>query len=141
MSERKLTPLEQRFLEEYPKDFCASHAARRAGYAGNNPSQRGYQLYSKLHSEIEALKRDSIRTIKIEREELLEELKRLALSPNHRDLAKIKALEMLTKYLGIIDGQGADRRNPENANKRLSELVRGYRDRLRNEGSGNTGEM
>ncbi len=40
----KLTPMQQRFVEEYPVDLNATHAARRAGYSKKSASRLGCRL-------------------------------------------------------------------------------------------------
>lgn len=49
MSERKLTPKQERFVEEYLIDLNASAAARRAGYSEKTASDIGRQLIGKTH--------------------------------------------------------------------------------------------
>ena len=47
MSERKLTPKQERFVEEYLVDLNASAAARRAGYSEKTAGAIGQQLIAK----------------------------------------------------------------------------------------------
>ena len=47
MSERKLTPKQERFVEEYLIDLNASAAARRAGYSEKTAGAIGQQLIAK----------------------------------------------------------------------------------------------
>lgn len=47
MSERKLTPKQERFVEEYLIDLNAAAAAIRAGYSDKTAEQIGYQLLQK----------------------------------------------------------------------------------------------
>lgn len=49
MSERKLTPKQERFVEEYLIDLNASAAARRAGYSEKSARDIGQQLIAKTH--------------------------------------------------------------------------------------------
>jgi phage terminase small subunit len=44
MSEKKLSPKEQRFVDEYLVDLNAAHAAQRAGYSERTARQIGYEL-------------------------------------------------------------------------------------------------
>lgn len=47
--EHELTPLQQRFVEEYPKDCKKGPAARRAGCEPSNARQQGYEWYLNPH--------------------------------------------------------------------------------------------
>lgn len=47
MTERKLTPKQERFVEEYLIDLNATQAATRAGYSAKTAEQQGYQLLQK----------------------------------------------------------------------------------------------
>lgn len=54
--EVKLTVKEQRFVEEYVKDFNATQAAIRAGYSKNTARQIGYENLTKPHIKAEIQK-------------------------------------------------------------------------------------
>lgn len=45
----KLTPKQQLFVAEYPKDFNATQAAIRAGYSEKTAKEQGYRLLTNVH--------------------------------------------------------------------------------------------
>lgn len=47
--EKKLTPKQEAFCQEYIKDFNATQAAVRAGYSERTAKECGYELLTKLH--------------------------------------------------------------------------------------------
>ena len=53
----KLTPKQQRFVEEYMIDLNATQAAIRAGYSSRRAKEIGYENLTKPHLEIELEKR------------------------------------------------------------------------------------
>lgn len=55
--EVKLTIKEERFIEEYLKDFNATQSAIRAGYSKNTSRQIGYENLTKLYIKSEIQKR------------------------------------------------------------------------------------
>lgn len=84
---RKLTPKQQRFVEEYLIDLNATRAAIRAGYSEKRASEIGYQLLQKTTVQIaidSAQQRRSERT-EITQDMVLQELARIGFS----DIRKI----------------------------------------------------
>lgn len=72
MSEnKKLTPKQERFVEEYLVDLNATAAARRAGYSEKNADSIGAQLLSKTHIADAICRRKEARG---ERTEITQEL-------------------------------------------------------------------
>lgn len=55
--ERKLTPKQQRFVEEYIVDLNATQAAIRAGYSEKTARSKGQQLLTKVDIQAEIRKR------------------------------------------------------------------------------------
>lgn len=76
-----LRPKQQRFVDEYLKDLNATQAAIRAGYSKKSAMQIGEQNLRKL--EIKAAIDEAIRErserVKVTQDEVLRELKRIAL--------------------------------------------------------------
>lgn len=71
-----LTPLQQRFCEEYIKDLNATQAAERAGSKAKKSDQAGYEFLRnpEVQAEIERLKRERSRETKIDANWLLTRL-------------------------------------------------------------------
>lgn len=68
MSEKKLTPKQQRFVEEYLIDLNATQAAIRAGYSERTANEIGAENLSKpsIKSRIEAARSERSRETKID---------------------------------------------------------------------------
>ncbi len=72
----KLTPKQERFVQEYLKDLCATKAARRAGYSARTADRIGPQLLAKTWvaaAVAEAQRARSART-RVEADRVLAEL-------------------------------------------------------------------
>ncbi|MFP3799451.1 terminase small subunit [Paraburkholderia sp. SIMBA_027] len=76
MSERELTPREQRFCEEYLVDLSKANAAHRAGYSKNGARQTGYNLMQRpaVCAEINRLMDERAARIKVTADEVLDEI-------------------------------------------------------------------
>ncbi len=73
---RKLTPRQERFVQEYLKDLCATKAARRAGYSAKTADRIGPELLAKTcvaEAVAEAQRARSART-RVEADRVLAEL-------------------------------------------------------------------
>lgn len=57
---KKLTDKQKRFVEEYPKDCCATKAAIRAGYSPKTANEQACELLAKPHIRDEVDKRLAI---------------------------------------------------------------------------------
>lgn len=70
----KLTPKQLRFIEEYPKDFNATQAAIRAGYAQSGARQEGFRLLTNadVQAAIQAVQRKDAVAAGLDRQRLLE---------------------------------------------------------------------
>ena len=109
LPENKLTSKQERFVEEYLVDFNATKAAIRAGYSKNGAGIQGFYLLRNIkimkrlaHKKAELAKRSAL-TVDM----VVDELKKIAFRPEmEKDTAKIKALELLAKYLGMFEGKG-----------------------------------
>ena len=76
-----LTPKQERFCQEYIKDLNGRQAAIRAGYSEKTANEQASQLLAKLHiaSRVAELKGESAERLKIDADEILRELHRLAM--------------------------------------------------------------
>lgn len=82
MSDKELTPKQQRFIDEYLIDLNATQAAIRAGYSKNNADKIGSELLGKTRvrqAVEEKRKRLSIKT-EITAEKILQEYAKIAFS-------------------------------------------------------------
>jgi phage terminase small subunit len=75
MTERKLTPKQSRFCEEYCKDLNATAAARRAGYSAHTANEKGSQLMALPHvrAEVDRLQAEIAAANAVTVQSLLEE--------------------------------------------------------------------
>lgn len=80
MATKKLTPKQQRFVEEYLVDLCATQAAIRAGYSSKTAGKIAYQLLAKPHIQaaIAAAKAARSERTEITQDMVLRELARIA---------------------------------------------------------------
>lgn len=150
----KLTPKQQRFIDEYLVDLNATQAAIRAGYSEKTANRIGAQNLSKLDIQAEIQKRRNKLQNKLEvtQERIVQELASIAFA-NGADFAKVKgnaviivptdelpkeklpaiagikenqygieiklhdkvkALELLGKYLGVFGGNAAQPQTENN---------------------------
>lgn len=78
--DKKLTPKQQKFVDEYLIDLNATQAAIRAGYSAKTAGWIGQQLLAKTHiSEAIQARRDALsRKIEVTQERIVEEMARVA---------------------------------------------------------------
>lgn len=109
MANNKITPKQQRFVDEYQKDWNATAAAGRAGYSDPN---FGRQLITKPNvAEAIGKARATIsRHAGITAEEIVEDLKTVRTRCMSTDLwdskGACKALELLGKAVGLFGPTG-----------------------------------
>ena len=131
-----LTPKQQRFAAEYTVDFNATAATIRAGYSERTAAQQGHNLLkmSEIQTAIqEEISKRQERT-QITGDMVVEELDKIARSrveDYYQDYGleikmndKLKALELLGKYLGIFEAKtqkSSDGGNPLNAILKITE--------------------
>lgn len=102
----KLTEKQKRFCEEYLIDLNATQSAVRAGYSPKTAYRIGAELLQKtsVAEYIKKLREEQSKRTKITADEVLNELKNVALAQAEilgRD--KVKALELLGKHLGMFE--------------------------------------
>lgn len=81
-TEKRLTPLQERFCYEYVIDYNATQAAIRAGYSKGTADTQGPRLLDNVgvHSLIERLRAEQRERLKMTADEVLEELAKIARS-------------------------------------------------------------
>ena len=111
----KLTPKQQRFVDEYLIDLNATQAAIRAGYKEKRAYSTGHENLKKPEiqtaiatARLELSERTSV-TQDIVVEGLLEEARFKGDGTTHG--ARVKAWEVLGKYLGMFDRKAEDAGN------------------------------
>lgn len=110
MQEIALTEKQRRFLDEYLKDLNGSAAARRMGYSDSSA-----RAVASRFMQAEAVRqgvREALRSAGADDpERVIRELKTVAFAPGSdgsgaevKLASKLRALELLGKYLGLFDG-------------------------------------
>ena len=103
---QKLTPKQERFIEEYLIDLNATQAAIRAGYSSKTAEQQGYQLLQKttVRNAINERREESSARVKITQDMVIDGLLREARydgdGASHG--ARVSAWEKLAKHLGML---------------------------------------
>lgn len=94
---KKLTPKQDLFCQEYLKDFNATKAAIRAGYSEKSAYSTAHEILKKpeIKEKIEAYSRQLFSQIGVNTERILGELVAIAFSEETQPQVKIKALEIL----------------------------------------------
>lgn len=106
---RKLSPKEQAFVEEYPKDFNASAAARRAGYSERTANRIGPRQLSKVVIQAALRERLEARRKRVQVEAdhvlagLLREAQRKGEGSSHA--ARIRAWELIGKHISFFPSE------------------------------------
>jgi phage terminase small subunit len=101
-----LTPKQQRFVQEYLKVLNATAAARRAGYSSKNADKIGLELLGKtrVSEAIVAAKAERAAQCKLSATWVIRRLRKeaTATGPNASPSARVRALELLGKHLGLF---------------------------------------
>lgn len=111
--QKKLTPKQKRFVQEYLIDLNATQAAIRAGYAKNTAKEQGYECLTKPHVKqaIKTAQRGRLQRTQITQDKVLSDLVRLKdigfgdePMPEGANLqAADRALEKLGKHVGLFE--------------------------------------
>jgi phage terminase small subunit len=100
----KLTPKQQRFIEEYMVDLNATQACIRAGYSKKTATVIGAENLTKpyIKAEVERLRAEQSKKLEITKEGLLQDLMDIKKSSKENfPPAAIKAIEVIGKWLGM----------------------------------------
>ena len=112
MADKKLTPKQKIFCEEYIFDWNASRAARVAGYSEKSAKEIGCNLLTKVNilAYIEEIQKDLQRLAGISRLSVLQDLQKIQDEAEQaRD--KIKAIEVKNKMLGFNAPEQTENKN------------------------------
>ena len=105
---RKITEKQKKFCYEYIKDYNGSQALIRAGYSENYKFGKINSMLRKplVKELLESLKSKDTEAAKATIEDIISECKIIAFSTVDGEIIKtadkLKALEMLGKYLGLF---------------------------------------
>ena len=98
---KELTDKQQRFINEYPKDFNATQAAIRAGYSANSAGVIAHRLLKnpRVAREIEKRRGEIEEKTDVQIGEIVKELRQLAFGGRKAtNTERLRALELLGKY-------------------------------------------
>jgi len=143
-----LRPKQLLFVEEYLKDRNATQAAIRAGYSKKTAGSIGEENLKKpeISAAVQHKIDEASKEHKIDKDRILKELSKGAFmeipEDGWRPADKLKAMEILCKLLGLMDGKSNDdKRDSESTAKRLLEAVERVRGRSLGSETGNDREM
>ena len=125
----KLNPKQEQFCQEYIIDSNITQAAIRAGYSERSASSNAVRMmaYDGVKSRIAELQQARSEEKKSLMDEAVEQLTGIAfhkLDLNDMKWSdKMKAFELLCKYLGMLDGSGARKPTEEGKQGRLLEII------------------
>lgn len=113
----KLTPKQQKFVEEYLIDLNATQAAIRAGYSVKTAEQQGYQLLHKTSvlTEIKKAQAKLSKRTGISQDRIIRQLAKVAFS-DMKDVMEWKTIKYpLTDFDGkpILDADGNQETDPQ----------------------------
>jgi hypothetical protein len=102
----KLTPKQQRFVQEYLIDLNATQAAIRSGYSQKTAHAIGEENLRKpyIKAEIERIQAETSTKLEVKKEDLIRDLltiKDLCLTNPRVTHNSIKAIEVISKMLGF----------------------------------------
>ncbi len=102
----KLTPKQERFIEEYMIDLNATKAALRSGYSEKTAQRIGSENLSKplIKARIEELQAETSSKLQVTKESLINDLltiKDLCLTNPRAVHNSTKAIEVIAKMLGM----------------------------------------
>jgi|SaaInlStandDraft_1057018.scaffolds.fasta_scaffold23587_3 phage terminase small subunit len=98
-----VTSRQKKFILEYLKDLNATKAAERAGY--KHPQVQGSQLLAKpkIKAEIDSEKKHRSDRLKLDCDWVIKRLQAEADDRNNTASARIRALELIGKHLGVFE--------------------------------------
>ena len=98
-----LTPKQEAFVREYMIDLNATQAAIRAGYSERTANRIGAENLSKpvIQAEIQEQRKAAEEKCIVTVEWILSEIAKIAQDEEVRTADRLKALELLGKYLGL----------------------------------------
>ena len=106
MSKKKLTPKQERFVQEYLNNgFNGTQAAIKAGYSEKSARQIAEETLTKpyIREKIEKYKENTEKKFELTNEYLIESFKAIAEDPEANKGDRIRALENLAKHRGFYE--------------------------------------
>ena len=126
-----LMPMQALFAQEYVVDFNATKAAVRAGYSEKTARSQGQRLLTNVDIQAavsEAIKARMARTF-ITQDRILLELAAAAFADMSQSAEtclkwnnKLKALELLSKHLGLFEAKAREANTPAKRNNLLEAI-------------------
>lgn len=100
----KLPPKRERFAAEYLVDLNATQAALRAGYSKRTAYAQGCRLLkdAEVLARITELQAARAAKVELDAEYVLRHLRQVAEQPDLKASAKVRAIELLGKHLGMF---------------------------------------
>lgn len=143
MADRGLTPKQQKFVEEYLKNYHVTNAAIAAGYSKKSAYSMGSQLLKniKVRAAINEARAKSFDKNKLTPERILADIaiikERCMQGVEVKDAkgnptgewkfepyAAIKCCEFEANYIGMLNGPGSDKENPDSYTGRVLSALR-----------------
>ena len=125
-----LTQKQKKFCEEYLVDLNATQSAIRAGYSPKTARAIGQENLSKpdIAAYISKLREAQAKRTRVTSDQVIRELAKgafLELDPSEMKFSdKIRCLELLCKYLGLLDGKAISKEKDDAASmSRLREAI------------------
>lgn len=110
----KLTPKQQRFVDEYLIDLNATQAAIRAGYSPKTAKEQGARLLSKanIQAEIQKRQRKTEAKLEISQERIIQELASIAFAngADFAEVVEVSGLELQTVKFKATEKLPAEKR-------------------------------
>ena len=147
MLTKNLTPKQQRFVEEYLIDLCATQAAVRAGYSQKSAKEQGYENLTKPHiaaaiAEAQQARADrteisqtwvlerlvSVAERTMQAKPVLDKLGNPRGEFTFQAAGAVRALELIGKHLGMFSGKLSTQQHKQSINdyteEELLEIIR-----------------
>ena len=98
-----MTNKQQRFCREYIIDYHGENAAKRAGYSDRSARSIASKLLAndEIKKAIRELEQQAIKQTQIDRNYIIENIKRIAENPLNKDSVRLNAFIQLGKYIGM----------------------------------------
>lgn len=99
-----MTAKQEAFAIEYLKDKNATQAAIRAGYSKKTAASIAWELLERpdVKQFIGAKQEEALKNATVTVDGIVEQLKEIAANPLSKDSDRIRALELIGKYLGMF---------------------------------------
>ena len=104
MKKQRLSIRQERFCHEILKDYVASYAAERAGYAKGSAKQRGYVLMNTpyVQDRIAELQAEQSGSQDFGVADVVDTIKQVAFDVTAKNMDRLRAAELLGKHLNMF---------------------------------------